>query len=141
MNLIAATILFGPDASGLKRAFASAEAFADHVCLVDSGVPPEVIKEMTASRNGKVSIEHRAWNGSYADARNFALSRARAQGSSFALTVDSDQWLIGEPQQLRHCLKHLPEEIDLILCRDASQVYHKERLIRCSSAGSWLCRL
>jgi tetratricopeptide (TPR) repeat protein len=105
-------------------------------------------------RRGESKSLRRGWNGSAADARNYALrsysyTQARrwdeerqevVEATTYMLTLDTDERMIWNGLDLRGTLEQNPEIETWLLPSADGTPYTKERVIRSPAAGRWIGR-
>lgn len=81
------------------------------------------------------------WNGSAADARNFALQQAVEHGD-WALTLDTDERIDWNKVNLHETLLHEGNaSADVLVVQSSDNAYFKERLYRLPAKGKWVGRV
>jgi tetratricopeptide (TPR) repeat protein len=91
------------------------------------------------ARDHRVSLWRNGWNGSFADARNFALRQAQTYHADWALTLDTDERIAWGDLALRATVETNPEYDVYLMWRD-DRSYAKERLFRIPTQGRWIGR-
>lgn len=112
------------DSIALARLAAKGKFQHDHLLLARPGNPEQA------------PTFRRGWNGSFADARNYALQIAKVRGGDWALTIDTDERIDWRGLDLRATLEANPT-IDTYLMPRDDGLYAKERLFRLPATGEW----
>jgi hypothetical protein len=160
MTTIAATVLAHDCGEMIGDAIASVVDQVDYVIVINTepGANPSLAlaKRVAGSKyrranlillggHGPVARDHHValwrngWNGSFADARNFALRQAQTYRADWALTLDTDERIAWGDLALRPTLETNPEYDVYLMWRD-DRSYAKERLFRIPSRGRWVGR-
>lgn len=114
----------------LAEVTATALMFADEHVFIDTS------KEAFLLGGGTRTVVHWPWQDDFSAARNFALQVAQEHGADWALTVDSDERLSGDPSAVRELLES--SHADVIRCPSATAGYLKERLVRLPTVCRWV---
>jgi glycosyltransferase involved in cell wall biosynthesis len=123
----------------IVRAIESALPFVDEVLIVDTGATDATIDIARAVAKERLSVAVRPWPGVFDKARNACLVECNAlaqrkgwrPGCAWALMLDSDEWITGDPTAFRADLAAAPADVQLELIQAGeSTTYGRERLFR-----------
>lgn len=141
--MIISSTLIANNADIVGEAIASVVDHVDLCVIIDTGSTDNSREIAAAAAGRKAIIAGFKWNGSFADARNYALRQAGdilGGRPGWALTVDSDERLKFLPGSApRHALAQLRQDIGVVLVAHESGSYTKERFIRlpCRDGSQW----
>lgn len=126
--LIASTTLTGNSTHLIREALESVVDWVDICLVIDTGVTDESLS-MARSVAGEKYVERRfTWRQDFAAARNFALDAAFAIGASWSLTLDTDERIQLNGEDIRNVIASAREDVLMMPCEDRS--YAKERFFR-----------
>lgn len=135
---IAAAILAGGNREHLiGDAIKSVDPMVDHVVLIDTGSSAKAAIQVGRELLGdRCTVFEMPEPFDCATGRNFCLDRAHELGFDWALPLDTDERMHGDPATVRRMLDEL-KHIDHILIDDASGLYKKPKFIRVPRSGYW----
>jgi hypothetical protein len=142
---LASTHLAGPgSADTLGAALASIAPHVD-LCIVIDTLPPEDdaghVALLAACRfEPKHHVVRRPWCDDFGEARNWALHFAAMAGATWAITLDSDEWIEGG-EELGPFLAALPDATRAAMMAHASGTYYQPRAIRLPCSARWFGRV
>ena len=85
---ISACMIVRDEADCIERCLKSVENYVDEVVMVDTGCKDDTMELAKVSSNGKLRDFKYKWNDSFADARNFSISKAT---SDWIFIIDADE--------------------------------------------------
>lgn len=133
---IASTTLTGDSRSIIGEAIQSVVAWVDICLVIDTGVIDDTL-EIAKRVAGEKYVERRfAWVEDFAAARNFALDAARMLGADWAVTLDTDERIQSNGEDLRAAMAGANE--DVLMLFDEGRQYAKERCFRLPSRARFL---
>lgn len=125
---IASTTLTGNNAESIADALASVVDWVDHCLVIDTGVTDETL-QIARKVAGPKYVERRfEWCHDFAAARNFALDAAHELGADWAVTLDTDERIHPNGEDLRAVLGAAQEGV--LMLADSGRTYAKERCFR-----------
>lgn len=126
--LIASTTLTGNNADIIGDALKSVVDWVDVCLVIDTGVSDSSL-EIAKKVAGDKYVERRfPWTRDFAQARNFALDTARVLHASWAVTLDTDERILPNGEDLRAAMATSSEDVLMLPYEDGS--YAKERCFR-----------
>ena len=125
---IASTTLTGNNAEIIGDALRSALAWADHCLVIDTGVTDESLAIAKEIAGPKFVSRRFAWTRDFSAARNFALDAAHELGADWAVTLDTDERILANGEDLRAVMTSAKEGV--LMMSDEKGTYAKERCFR-----------
>ena len=98
---IASTTLTGNNASIIGDALRSVVDWVDTCLVIDTGVSDESLAVAEGVAGAKFVLRRFDWIRDFSAARNFALDAAHAVGADWAITVDTDERIQPNGEDLR----------------------------------------
>jgi glycosyltransferase involved in cell wall biosynthesis len=127
MNLISTT-LTGNSGELIRDALRSVVDWVDVCLVIDTGVTDDTLKLAREVAGSKYAERTFTWINDFAAARNFALDAAHELRGDWAVTVDTDERIELNGEDIRGALEAATEGV--LMVRDASGTYAKERFFR-----------
>jgi glycosyltransferase involved in cell wall biosynthesis len=127
MRLISTT-LTGNGASLIGDALKSVVGWVDVCLVIDTGVTDDTLAVARAVAGDKYAERRFTWIDDFSAARNFALDAAHELGGDWALTLDTDERVEPNGEDLRAELARGSEGVLMVM--DAERTYAKERFFR-----------
>jgi tetratricopeptide (TPR) repeat protein len=125
---IASTTLTGNSAAIIGDALRSVVDWVDICLVIDTGVTDDTL-EVAKNIAGSKYVERRLrWTNDFAAARNFALDMAHEVGADWAVTLDTDERIDPNGEDLRAAMAAASEGVLMLAAWDGS--YSKERCFR-----------
>lgn len=84
----------------------------------------------------KLREAHLEWDGDTSIARNFALKIAELHGADWAITLDTDERILWNGEEIRDVLANAGN-CDTFMAYDKGKTYSKDRIIRVPSKIQW----
>lgn len=132
---LASTTLTGNNASIIGDALRSVVDWVDVCLVIDTGVTDETLRVASEAAGAKLAVRRFEWVQDFAAARNFALHAAQELGASWAITVDTDERIQLNGEDLRAQLSSVSE--DVLMMYDEARTYTKERCFRLPARASF----
>jgi glycosyltransferase involved in cell wall biosynthesis len=125
---IVSTTLTGNSSAIIAEALASVVDWVDECLVIDTGVTDETL-EIAKRVVGKKYVERRfTWISDFSAARNFALDAAHEMGANWAVTLDTDERIQPNGEDLRAAMSTAAEGVLMLFSEDRH--YMKERCFR-----------
>ena len=141
-SLIVATCITSDRAAIIGDAVRSTRGIADVLLLVDVGITDatEDVARAAASEFGLpvIRVDARPWKDC-GYARQAALDAASRAGGAWAITVDTDERLESQGEDVRAVL--MATSADVLTAWHVTGSYAKERAIRLPPTGHWIGRV
>ncbi len=125
---IASTTLTGNNAEIMGDALRSVVDWVDLCLVIDTGVTDDSLKVARAIAGDKCVVRQFAWTRDFSAARNFALDAARAIGADWAVTLDTDERIQPNGEDLRAAMRDA--DVDVLMMSNEGREYAKERCFR-----------
>ena len=125
---IVSTTLTGNNADIIGDALQSVVGWVDQCLVIDTGVTDDSLKIARGVAGEKYVERKFQWIHDFSAARNYALDTARALGANWALTLDTDERIDLNGEDLRSVLKDA--RVDVLLMPNDAREYAKERCFR-----------
>lgn len=132
---LASTTLTGNNASIIGDALRSVVDWVDVCLVIDTGVTDETLRVAGEVAGAKLVVKRFEWVQDFAAARNFALHAAHELGASWSITVDTDERIQLNGEDLRALLASVSE--DVLMMYDETRTYTKERCFRLPARASF----
>jgi glycosyltransferase involved in cell wall biosynthesis len=126
--VIASTTLTGNSASIIADALESVVDWVDRCLVIDTGVTDDTLRIAREIAGDKYVERRFPWIGDFAAARNFALDAAHEAGADWAVTLDTDERIHLDGEDLRAIMAGASE--GLLMMNHAARTYAKERCFR-----------
>src|SRR5262245_22458482 len=121
---IVSTTLTGNNADIIGDALRSVVAWVDQCLVIDTGVSDESL-QIARSVAGDKYVERRfRWVQDFSAARNYALDTARAIGADWAITLDTDERIDLNGEDLRGVMQRA--RVDVLMISNEGREYAKE---------------
>jgi tetratricopeptide (TPR) repeat protein len=127
-TVIASTTLTGNSADIIADALKSVVAWVDLCLVIDTGVSDETLQVAREIAGDKYRERRFEWIGDFAAARNFALDAAHEAGADWALTLDTDERIQLNGEDLRAVMAAASEGV--LMMNHVARTYAKERCFR-----------
>src|ERR1051325_2330326 len=127
MKLVSTT-LTGNSAELIGDALTSVVKWVDMCLVIDTGVTDDTLQIARDIAGNKYVERKLEWTNDFSAARNFALDAAHELGGDWALTLDTDERIPSNGEDLRAALGSAKEGV--IMLMDAGRTYAKERFFR-----------
>ena len=95
--MIVSTTLTGSNADIIGEALASVLKQVDRCIVIDTGAKDDTIEVARRVAGDKLLLRAFPWKNDFSAARNFALDAAAEAGASWAVTLDTDERLLFDP--------------------------------------------
>lgn len=129
--MIVSTTLVGNNVDIVADALRSVVDWVDLCLVIDTGSTDGTL-EVARSIAGAKYVERKfPWINDFAAARNFALAVATELGANWAITVDTDERIMPNGEDLRSVLRNCTEGV--VMMSDSERTYAKERCFRLPS--------
>ncbi len=125
---IASTTLTGNNADIIGDALASVVDWVDMCLVIDTGLSDDSLKIAQQVAGSKLVERRFEWTQDFSAARNFALDAAHAIGADWAVTLDTDERIEPNGEDLRAAMAQATEGV--LMLSDAGHTYAKERCFR-----------
>jgi tetratricopeptide (TPR) repeat protein len=125
---IVSTTLTGNNADIIADALRSVVQWVDVCLVIDTGVSDETLQIADSVAGSKCVLRRFPWIQDFAAARNFALDAAHALGGDWAVTVDTDERIAPNGEDLREMMTRAGEGV--LMMYDEGRSYAKERCFR-----------
>lgn len=125
---LASTTLTGNNANIVGDALRSVVDWVDVCLVIDTGVTDETLRVAADVAGAKLVVRCFEWIQDFAAARNYALSAAHELGASWSITVDTDERIQLNGEDLRALLPNVSEGV--LMMYDEARTYTKERCFR-----------
>jgi len=125
---IASTTLTGNSAHIIGEALQSVVGWVDCCLVIDTGISDETLLVAERVAGAKCVVRRFPWTDDFAAARNFALDAAHELGAAWTITVDTDERIHDNGEDLRAAMRDASEGV--LMLYDASRTYAKERCFR-----------
>jgi tetratricopeptide (TPR) repeat protein len=126
--VIASTTLTGNSAGIIADALKSVVGWVDLCLVIDTGVSDDTLRVAREVAGDKYRERRFAWIGDFSAARNFALDAAHEAGADWAVTLDTDERIHPDGEDLRSAMASAAEGI--LMMSYAGRTYAKERCFR-----------
>lgn len=123
---ISACLITKNEGKNIERCINSFKDVVDEIIVVDTGSDDNTVE--TARKLGAL-VYHFGWNDNFADARNFALDKAKYR---WVLFLDADEYFINDTQKnIKTVIEQVDSDndIDAICCRIINMDQIHDRLI------------
>jgi glycosyltransferase involved in cell wall biosynthesis len=127
MKLVSTT-LTGNSAALIADALTSVVGWVDACLVIDTGVTDDTLAIAREVAGDKYVERRFTWSDDFSAARNFALDAAHELGFDWAVTLDTDERIEPNGEDLRAALGAAKEGVVMLL--DANRSYAKERFFR-----------
>jgi glycosyltransferase involved in cell wall biosynthesis len=127
MKLISTT-LTGNSGALIRDAICSVVDWVDLCLVIDTGVTDDSLQIAREAAGSKYAERKFAWVNDFSAARNFALDAAFDLQGDWAVTVDTDERIECNGEDIRGAIETASEGV--LMVRDASGTYAKERFFR-----------
>jgi len=134
MRLISTT-LAGNNQELIADALQSVLPFVDKCILIDTGITDSTLDIAKEIAKKKLVVKKYLWKNDFSDARNFALEAAKEAGADWAITVDTDERIHVNQDDIRKFLESTAESLVLMEYLDGH--YRKERAFRIPTVGAY----
>lgn len=128
---LASTTLTGNNEAVIGDALRSVIDWVDLCIVIDTGVTDSSLDLAREIAGKKLVVERFEWASDFAQARNFALDVALKHGAHWALTVDTDERIVKNGEDLRRTL--FESTAGVVLMPDERHNYVKERAFKLPS--------
>jgi glycosyltransferase involved in cell wall biosynthesis len=125
---IASTTLTGNSASIIGEALESVLDWVDCCLVIDTGVSDDTLLVAQRVAGDKCVVRRFPWTNDFSAARNFALDAALELGASWAVTLDTDERIQQNGEDLRAAMQNASEGVLMVYAE--SRTYAKERCFR-----------
>ncbi len=125
---LASTTLTGNAAEMIRDALRSVVDWVDVCLVIDTGVSDDTLRVAAEVAGPKLEVRRFEWIGDFSAARNFALRAAHELGATWAITVDTDERIQLNGEDLRALLPSVSEGV--LMMYDEARTYSKERCFR-----------
>ncbi|MFN8590996.1 MAG: hypothetical protein U0031_05980 [Thermomicrobiales bacterium] len=133
---IVSMTLAGNSAAIIGDAIASVVDWVDHVLVIDTGITDDTLDVARTVAGDKLVVRQFPWCDDFAAARNFALEAAAETGATWAVTIDTDERLLGGSRAVREVLA--TASADSLHVRFSDGSYGKERFFRLPARGRYI---
>jgi len=134
MKLISTT-LAGNNQDIVADALKSVVDWVDGCLVIDTGSDDDTLKTACAVAGRKFYTRKFTWTGDFSQARNFALESVQELGGDWAITLDTDERIHLNGDDVRSILEDTTA--GALMMRHQSGAYVKERCIRLPSVERW----
>lgn len=134
MRVVSTTLTADSEAI-VAEAIASVVEWVDVCVVIDTGATDRTLAIAREIAGAKYVERTFRWCDDFAAARNFALDAARDEGATWALTLDTDERILGDGKAIRAHLARTKASVVLVKHEDGT--YAKERLIRVPTQVRW----
>ncbi len=128
---IASTTLTGNNADVIGDAIRSVVEWVDCCLVIDTGVTDDSLRIARQIAGDKYVERRFEWINDFAAARNFALDAAHQIDASWTITVDTDERILDNGEDLRRAMQEA--SVDVLMMYDERREYTKERCFRIPS--------
>ncbi|MEO8181194.1 MAG: glycosyltransferase [Deltaproteobacteria bacterium] len=125
---IVSTTLTGNNADIIADALRSVVEWVDVCLVIDTGVSDETLQVAESIAGPKFVLRRFQWIQDFAAARNFALDAAHALGGDWAITLDTDERIQPNGENLREIMERASDNV--LMLQDEPRSYAKERCFR-----------
>jgi tetratricopeptide (TPR) repeat protein len=125
---IASTTLTGNSAAVIGDALRSVVDWVDVCLVIDTGVTDDTLAIAKSIAGPKYAERRFHWVNDFAAARNFALDQAHELGANWAVTLDTDERIEPNGDDMRAAMQSASEGVLMLAAADGS--YCKERCFR-----------
>jgi len=125
---IVSTTLTGNNADIIADALRSVVEWVDVCLVIDTGVGDETLQVAESVAGSKYVLRRFQWTQDFAAARNFALDTAHELSGDWAITVDTDERIQLNGEDLRELMAQASEGV--LMLYDEGRSYAKERCFR-----------
>jgi tetratricopeptide (TPR) repeat protein len=125
---IVSTTLTANNAGVIADALRSVVAWVDACLVIDTGVSDDTLRVAREVAGDKCVVRAFAWVHDFAAARNFALDAAHELGANWAVTLDTDERIQLNGEDLRAAMASAREGV--LMLHDEGRTYAKERCFR-----------
>ncbi len=127
----ASTTLTGNAQAIIGDALRSVASWVDQCIVIDTGVTDSSLQIARQVAGDKLVVLEFAWTRDFAQARNFALDAAHRLGFDWALTVDTDERIVSNGEDIRATLAETTAGV--LMMPHQNRSYVKERAVRLPS--------
>jgi tetratricopeptide (TPR) repeat protein len=125
---LVSTTLTGNSSALIAAALESVVDWVDTCLVIDTGVTDDTLEVARRTAGAKYAERRFPWRHDFSAARNFALDAAHELGADWAVTLDTDERIEPNGEDLRAALAATKEGVVMLL--DAERTYAKERCFR-----------
>jgi len=125
---IASTTLTGNSAGVIGEALESVVSWVDCCLIIDTGISDETLLVAERVAGAKCVVRRFPWSNDFSAARNFALDAAHELGANWAITVDTDERIQHNGEDLRAAMQDASDGV--LMLYDEARSYAKERCFR-----------
>ncbi|MET0410857.1 MAG: glycosyltransferase [Polyangiaceae bacterium] len=126
--VIASTTLTGNNADIIADAIKSVVDWVDICLVIDTGVSDDSLRIAREIAGDKYRERSFPWRNDFAAARNFALDAAHEAGADWAVTLDTDERIHSDGEDLRAIMQSASE--GCLMMSHAARTYAKARCVR-----------
>jgi glycosyltransferase involved in cell wall biosynthesis len=127
-SVIASTTLTGNSSAIIADALRSVVDWVDLCVVIDTGVTDDTLRIAREIAGAKYRERRFPWIGDFAAARNFALDAAHEAGATWAVTLDTDERIHPDGEDLRAAMAGASE--GALMLSHQARTYAKERCFR-----------
>lgn len=135
MKLVSTT-LTGNSESIINETLRSVVDWVDQCLVIDTGISDRTLTVAREVAGDKLVVQNYAWTNDFSAARNFALDAAQQLGADWALTLDTDERIQLNGEDLRATLQTTSAQV--LLMHDDGRLYSKERLFKLPCGGRFV---
>jgi tetratricopeptide (TPR) repeat protein len=125
---VVSTTLTGSNADIIGDALRSVADWVDVCLIIDTGVGDDTLQVAQSVAGAKCVVRRFQWIQDFAAARNFALDAAHELGGDWAITLDTDERIQPNGEDLRELMARASEGV--LMLYDERRSYAKERCFR-----------
>lgn len=127
---IVSTTLAGNNEGIIRDALKSVVDWVDACLVIDTGATDATMAVADEVAGGKLMFVEWPWADDFAKARNFALESASTLGFKWAITLDTDERILPQGDDIRSILLEAPSDVGAFNMRAEGGTYDKPRCIR-----------
>lgn len=125
---VISTTLTGNAGAIIEDALRSVLPWVDACLVIDTGVTDDTLEVARRVAGAKYVERTLRWQNDFSMARNYALDAAHELGADWAVTLDTDERIDSNGEDLRALLGSMKEGVLYLF--DATRTYSKERCFR-----------
>jgi glycosyltransferase involved in cell wall biosynthesis len=133
--IVASTTLSANSAEVIGDALRSVVDWVDICLVIDTGITDQTLEIAQQIAGDKLQVRSHKWTNDFSAARNFAIDAATECGADWAVTLDTDERIHANGEDLRAAMRFAggddrTEAIGVLMTQNTERTYDKLRFLR-----------